>query len=152
MGLCTSAEQGDYEIVDPYDGDKFLGYRHGEGTYHYSNGDIYKGQWKWDKKHGHGVYTRPSGEIKQGYFYEDDYHGQDPGNLFAVTSCFSGCFTSNAAEPLESDKHEDIRDQEQRDAKKDQKAKDREKWKKRREAMEKKYKIAPKSAGHIQDQ
>ena len=43
MGQCTSAEQGDYVIVDPYDGDKFLGYRHGEGTYHYSNGDIYKG-------------------------------------------------------------------------------------------------------------
>lgn len=46
---------------------------------------------------------------KQGYFYEDDYIGQDPGDLFAETSCFSGCFGSNSAKPLESDKHEEIR-------------------------------------------
>ena len=63
MGLCTSAEQGDYEIIHQYDGDKFLCYRHGEGTYHYSNGDRYKGQWKWNKMHGHGVYTHLSGDM-----------------------------------------------------------------------------------------
>lgn len=63
MGLCVSAEQGDYEIINPYDGDMFLCYRHGEGTYQYSNGDRYKGQWKWNKKHGHGVYTDKNGEM-----------------------------------------------------------------------------------------
>lgn len=63
MGLCTSAEQGAYEIIHQYDGDKFLCYRHGEGTYHYSNGDRYKGQWKWNKMHGHGVYTYLSGDM-----------------------------------------------------------------------------------------
>lgn len=142
MGLCTSAEQGDYEIIHQYDGDKFLCYRHGEGTYHYSNGDRYKGQWKWNKMHGHGVYTHLSGDIKQGYFFEDKYIGQDPDDLFAATSCFS-CFGSTPAEPLESGKHEDFRNQEQSDARKeklDPIAQKREQRKKRREAMAKKYK------------
>lgn len=57
MGLCASAEREDYEFINPYDGEKFLCFRHGEGTYQYNNGDTYKGEWKWDKKHGHGVYT-----------------------------------------------------------------------------------------------
>ena len=51
------------------------------------------------------VYNR---RIK-GYFYEDDYIGEDPGDLFAVTSCFSGCFGNNSAKPLESDKQQETR-------------------------------------------
>lgn len=157
MGQCAATEQGDYITIDSsdvYDGAKFLCFRHGEGTYQYSNGDSYKGQWKWNKKHGHGVYRHTSGEIQQGFFYEDDYIGEDPGDLFAATSCFSGCFGSNSAKPLESDKNEEIRHQEQREAKKeqlDQRAKDRKERKKRRDAIAEKYKIAPKNAGHIQD-
>ena len=63
MGLCASAEHGDYVTVDPYEGDKFLCYRHGEGTYYYNNGDTYEGQWKWNKRHGHGVYTHTSSGV-----------------------------------------------------------------------------------------
>ena len=62
MGQCVSEEKGDYDIIKPYNGDKFLCYRHGEGTYNYSNGDTYEGQWKWNKRHGHGVYTPRRGE------------------------------------------------------------------------------------------
>lgn len=57
MGLCVSAENGDCVGIEHYDGKKCLGFRHGEGTYFYANGDRYKGEWKWNKKHGHGVYT-----------------------------------------------------------------------------------------------
>ena len=43
MGLCASGEPEDYEMINPYYGDTFLCFRHGEGTYHYSNGDTYNG-------------------------------------------------------------------------------------------------------------
>ena len=33
------------------------GKRHGEGTYHYSNGDSYSGSWADDQKAGVGKYT-----------------------------------------------------------------------------------------------
>ena len=63
MGLCVSGEKADYEGIVRYDGQTCLGVRHGEGTYLYQNGDMYKGQWKWNQKHGHGVYTHKNGEV-----------------------------------------------------------------------------------------
>ena len=63
MGLCASEERGDYDFIEPYDGEKRLCFRHGEGTYQYNNGDTYKGEWRWDKKHGPGVYTHSNGEM-----------------------------------------------------------------------------------------
>ena len=53
MGLCVSGERADFEGVVRYNGQTFLGVRHGEGTYLYKNGDMYTGQWKWNHKHGH---------------------------------------------------------------------------------------------------
>ncbi|KAL9955633.1 hypothetical protein ACROYT_G036985 [Oculina patagonica] len=153
MGLCASAEQGDYEFINPYDGETLLCFRHGEGTYQYNNGDTYKGEWKWNQKHGHGVYTHHNnGEIKRGYFYEDKYIGPDPGDLFAATSCFTGCFVSSSAEPLASD--EEIRHQKQMDAKREQleqRAKVRKERKQQRDAMAEKYKICPKNTGNIRE-
>ena len=55
MGLCVSTETDDYDY-DDYDGQRFLCFKHGEGTYFYENGDIYVGEWQWNRKHGHGVY------------------------------------------------------------------------------------------------
>ena len=57
MGLCVSGERADFEGVVRYNGQTFLGVRHGEGTYLYQNGDMYTGQWKWNLTHGHGVLT-----------------------------------------------------------------------------------------------
>ena len=63
MGLCISGEKADYEGIVRYDGQTCLGVRHGEGTYFYQNGDMYKGQWKCNQIHGHGVYTHRNGEV-----------------------------------------------------------------------------------------
>ena len=43
MGLCVSGERADFEGVVRYNGQTFLGVRHGEGTYLYKNGDMYTG-------------------------------------------------------------------------------------------------------------
>ena len=48
------------EIMPKSDG--FLGFyengrRHGEGTFHYQNGDSYSGWWKYGQKSGKGTYT-----------------------------------------------------------------------------------------------
>ena len=63
MGLCASGEPKDYDMINPYDGDTFLCFRHGEGTYHYSNGDTYEGQWRWNNLHGYGIYRHANGEV-----------------------------------------------------------------------------------------
>lgn len=34
-----------------------MGEQQGEGTYYYSNGDVFKGQWLQGRKHGQGVFT-----------------------------------------------------------------------------------------------
>ncbi|XP_066027024.1 radial spoke head 10 homolog B-like isoform X3 [Pocillopora verrucosa] len=108
MGLCASGEPKDYEMINPYDGDTFLCFRHGEGTYHYSNGDTYDGQWRWNNLHGYGIYRHANGEVKEGHFYQHEYIGRDPGNLFAATTCCTGlCFGPAQPAPIASD--EDIR-------------------------------------------
>ena len=63
MGLCISVKRKDYEDIVRYDGGTLLCFKHGEGTNLYENGDIYKGQWKWNKMHGHGVYTHANGGV-----------------------------------------------------------------------------------------
>ena len=63
MGLCISSQRQDFEGIRRYDGGTLLCFRHGEGTYLYENGDMYKGEWKCNKKHGHGVYTHVNGEM-----------------------------------------------------------------------------------------
>lgn len=61
MGLCVSTETDDY--VKYFDGQRCLGFRHGEGTYYYENGDIYVGEWRWNMKHGRGVYSHKNGKV-----------------------------------------------------------------------------------------
>ena len=42
---------------------------HNKGTYHYSNGDRYEGEWRDDKRHGKGVvtYAGPNGTVQEKY-------------------------------------------------------------------------------------
>jgi len=142
MGLCISSQPQGYEGFKRYDGGTLLCFKHGEGTYLYENGDIYKGEWKWNKKHGHGVYTHVNGEIKRGYFYQNEYIGQDPGNLFAATSCFAGFSGKSSEKPLASD--EEIRNQIRPDVmrgREEERASQREERRKRRDELRQKYNL-----------
>ncbi|XP_020605753.1 radial spoke head 10 homolog B-like [Orbicella faveolata] len=142
MGLCISSQPQDYEGFKRYDGGTLLCFKHGEGTYLYENGDMYKGEWKWNKKHGHGVYTHVNGEIKRGYFYQNEYIGQDPGNLFAATSCFAGFSGKSSEKPLASD--EEIRNQIRLDVmrgREEERASQREERRKRRDELRQKYNL-----------
>ena len=38
----------------------------GQGTFHYANGDIYKGQWQSNQAHGYGVYMHENGATYEG--------------------------------------------------------------------------------------
>jgi radial spoke head protein 1 len=57
--LVTKTE-GDEEnprtLISEYHGDFLDGLKHGQGSYRYSNGDIYSGGWLGGKKHGQGTY------------------------------------------------------------------------------------------------
>lgn len=141
MGLCLSVESDDHEDIKRYDGQSCLCFKHGEGTYLYENGDMYRGEWRWNKKHGHGLYTHKNGEIKQGFFYRDEYIGREPGELFAVTrcSCWRGCAPS---QPLLSE--EEKRNMEKLEAARQRQAereKEREQRKLRRDEIRKKYNL-----------
>lgn len=50
--LCERAEVFRYELVDL--GDYENGIKHGQGTYEYSNGRKYVGEWKNGKQDGYG--------------------------------------------------------------------------------------------------
>ena len=47
-----------------------------QGTYTFTNGDKYVGEWKGDKKHGQGIYTFTNGEEYVGEFKNGKFHGQ----------------------------------------------------------------------------
>ena len=42
--------------------------RNGQGTYKWTNGDVYKGKWLEDKRHGLGQYTWKDGSIYKGNY------------------------------------------------------------------------------------
>lgn len=39
---------------------------HGNGTYYYPDGAVYKGEWKDNQHNGQGVYEFPNGTIYEG--------------------------------------------------------------------------------------
>ena len=47
----------------------------GYGTYQWSDGRQYQGQYKDDKKHGFGVYSWTDGRQYEGYWYKGKQHG-----------------------------------------------------------------------------
>lgn len=54
------------------------GERHGKGTFYYTNGDKYIGDWVRDVQHGKGIYYFQNGER-----YEGDYaDGERTGKVF----------------------------------------------------------------------
>jgi MORN repeat len=46
------AEESQYALRNYYEGNFVNGRRHGQGTFHYSSGTKYVGEWKADQKHG----------------------------------------------------------------------------------------------------
>ncbi len=48
----------------------------GQGTFNYSNGDQYSGEWKVDKRTGQGTYTFANGDQYSGEWKDSVYHGQ----------------------------------------------------------------------------
>jgi hypothetical protein len=57
-----------------YVGDFVGGRREGQGQLSWSNGDVYKGEWRFDLYHGRGVFTlAKKGEIFEGVFAQGQY-------------------------------------------------------------------------------
>ena len=49
---------------------------HGKGVYQFANGDIYEGQWQYNKANGTGKFTHASdGATYEGEWLEDMQHG-----------------------------------------------------------------------------
>lgn len=60
-----------------YYGERINDMKEGKGQYYYLNGDIYDGEWKYDKKHGYGVYTfLDKGSKYEGTWKEDKMDGK----------------------------------------------------------------------------
>jgi hypothetical protein len=57
-----------YSNGDKYLGEFKNGKKHGQGNYAFSNGDKYFGEWRKDKRHGKGIFTWANGD-----FEEQDY-------------------------------------------------------------------------------
>ena len=61
----------------PYEGDLSReGKKHGQGTFRWSNGRTYVGEWYENRMHGEGLETWPNGSSYQGQFKENKRHGQ----------------------------------------------------------------------------
>ena len=62
------------------------GKRHGEGTFHYANGDSYSGWWKYGVKCGEGTYTYASTGMRVTSF-KHHYNLLVIGNLGKQLNC-----------------------------------------------------------------
>ena len=83
---------GQKEFVNgTYEGELLNGQRHGEGTFYYSNGDIYSGQFNKDEFEGFGIYTWKSGEVYSGEFAFGVPFGKGT-HTFANGDFYSGDF------------------------------------------------------------
>ena len=51
-------------------------YLHGQGTYYWTNGGRYEGEWKDRKRHGQGTHFYANGDRYKGEWYDDKRHGQ----------------------------------------------------------------------------
>jgi hypothetical protein len=73
-GHCKQTFEQTWESMEPYyEGEFKRNEYHGEGEYHYGNGDYYKGQWKDSKYHGHGVeYSKRKNKTWVGEYENDE--------------------------------------------------------------------------------
>jgi hypothetical protein len=73
-GHCKQTFEQTWENSQPYyEGEFKRNEYHGEGEYHYGNGDYYKGHWKNSKYNGQGVeYSKRRNKTWIGYFENDE--------------------------------------------------------------------------------
>jgi len=74
VGNCTNG-QGTYYYSggNKYVGEWQDGKKHGEGTYTFVSGEKYSGGWQYGKRHGQGKVIFPSGIIKSGFWWNSIY-------------------------------------------------------------------------------
>lgn len=60
---------------DVYFGDFAYDRKNGHGKLIFYNGDLYDGEWKEDQFHGHGVYSYSNGSIYDGNWFAGKRHG-----------------------------------------------------------------------------
>ncbi|CAF3897884.1 unnamed protein product [Adineta steineri] len=65
------AEESQYALRNYYEGNFLNGRRHGQGTFYYSSGTKYIGEWKSDQKHGKGKVILRNGTIIEADFSYD---------------------------------------------------------------------------------
>ena len=68
--FCNIYPDGAYYIGDFKDGLK-----HGDGEFHWNNGDVYNGQWENGDLNGHGTMTYADGTKKTGKWKDDVFLG-----------------------------------------------------------------------------
>lgn len=67
QGDCVNGHGSKVEATgERYEGEWKQGLRHGIGTAHWPDGDLYTGQWMHDHPHGKGVYFKSNGERYEG--------------------------------------------------------------------------------------
>ena len=82
FGQCTKGNcengEGTYKYSDgaEYHGQWKNGRLHGQGTLTYLDGSNYEGQWKNDQRNGQGTYTFPDGSKYVGEWKNDQMNGQ----------------------------------------------------------------------------
>ncbi len=78
-GLITIYQQVSevYEDGTKYEGEKFLGKRHGKGTYYYQEGYKYEGNWEEDQMSGFGIlWINEDVKWYEGEWYDNVFHGR----------------------------------------------------------------------------
>ena len=66
-----------YSNGEKYTGNFKEGDRHGYGTYDWSIGDAYQGYWKFGLQDGYGKYTFADGIVREGQFKEGEFIGEN---------------------------------------------------------------------------
>jgi hypothetical protein len=71
------------------------GLREGYGTYNYTNGDKYDGQWQGNLKHGVGYFYYNNGELYIGQWYDFSPFFKNQGHITRKTD--KGCISTSKA-------------------------------------------------------
>jgi 4-amino-4-deoxy-L-arabinose transferase-like glycosyltransferase len=66
--------------------DPVIGIKEGQGTYVFSDGSTYEGQWKNDKRNGFGIMKYADGSRFEGFWLENKEHGK--GEMYDVSGNF----------------------------------------------------------------
>jgi hypothetical protein len=80
--VCCFAGQwegvGTYRFSDGtvYEGQFVANRHHGRGTITYSSGSSYEGQWRAGQKHGTGTYRWADGRVEVGFYHNDSSVGE----------------------------------------------------------------------------